>query len=56
MFFMWSFFPAETPVQLSTMNWGCLIYGSVILFSTVYYIVVGRKVYRPPVDRVRRYL
>lgn len=54
MLFVWSFFPAATPVEPSTMNWGCLIYGSVILFSTVYYLIVGRKVYTPPLDKVRR--
>lgn len=55
-FFIWGFFPVATPVQLSSMNWGCVIYGAVILFSTVYYVVVGRKVYTSPVDRVNRYL
>ncbi|KAF7503562.1 hypothetical protein GJ744_003635 [Endocarpon pusillum] len=54
MLFVWSFFPAATPVEPSTMNWGCLIYGSVILFSTVYYLIIGRKVYTPPLEKVRR--
>lgn len=53
---IWSFFPAVTPVKLSTMNWGVLIYGFVILFSTFYYIFWGRKVYKPPLEKVRRYL
>jgi len=56
MLFVWSFFPIATPVEPSTMNWGSLIYGSVILFSTCYYIFIGRKVYTPPLEKVRRYL
>jgi amino acid transporter len=56
LFFVWSFFPPATPVEPSTMNWGVLIYGSVILFSTGYYFFVGKKVYTPPLDKVRRYL
>lgn len=54
--FIWSFFPAGTPVELSTMNWGVLIYMSVIIFSTVYYIFIGRKVYTPPLEKVNREL
>lgn len=56
MFFAWSFFPAATPVELSTMNWGSLIYISVVVFSTVYYLMVGRRVYTSPLDKVHRHL
>ena len=56
MLLVWSFFPAATPVELSTMNWGVLIYSSVIIFATIYYLTFGRKVYSPPLDKVRRFL
>lgn len=56
MLLVWSFFPTATPVELRTMNWGVVIYGAIIIFATVYYFTVGKKIYTPPVDRVRRYL
>ncbi|KAF7508236.1 hypothetical protein GJ744_009533 [Endocarpon pusillum] len=56
LFLVWGFFPPVTPVEPTNMNYGCLIYGSVIIFSTIYYILIGKKVYTPPVDKVRRYL
>lgn len=52
--FLFSFFPPETPVEAKTMNWGSLIFGFIFIFATVYYIVHGRKVYVPPVIRVKR--
>ena len=51
---VWSFFPPVTPVKPTTMNWGCLIFGVVVIFATVYYILIGKKVYTPPVGRVCR--
>ena len=53
-FFVWSFFPVATPVVLSTMNWGVLIFCSVMIFSTIYYLVYGKKTYTPPSEKVRR--
>ncbi|KAJ9645999.1 hypothetical protein H2199_003042 [Coniosporium tulheliwenetii] len=49
-----SLFPAVTPVKPSTMNWAVVMYGSVVLFATGYYFVVGKKVYISPAERVRR--
>ena len=49
-FFIFCFFPTAQPVTAQTMNWNCAMFGGIILFSTSYYIVVGKHVYRPPVD------
>jgi amino acid transporter len=49
------FFPPATPIVTpGAMNWGCLLYGSVVIFATGYYLVRGRDEYSPPVYRVRR--
>ena len=55
-FLVWGFLPPITPVEPKNMNWGCLIYGFVVIFATIYYILRGKKVYTPPVDKVRGYL
>jgi amino acid transporter len=52
--FIFIFFPLTTPVVPSTMNWSCLMFGSVILFATTYYVIYGRKHYIPPVSIVKR--
>jgi len=48
------FFPPATPVTPVTMNWGSLLYGSMVIFATAYYYVRGKHEYTPPVYRVRR--
>ncbi|KAK4560757.1 hypothetical protein LTR86_005336 [Recurvomyces mirabilis] len=40
-------FPPSAQVTPATMNWAILIFGVVIIFSIVYYILVGRKRFRP---------
>ena len=44
-------FPHPTPVL---MNWNILIYGVTIIFSLIYYLVKGRKVYVGPVEYVHK--
>ena len=34
------------------MNWGVLMYGAVIILSTVYYIFVGKHHYSPPQEHI----
>lgn len=53
-FFILAFFPTAPHPDASTMNWNILIYGAVILLSTVYYHVWGKKVYDGPVEYVRK--
>jgi len=51
---VFSFFPSVNPPEAVSMNWGVLMYGFIILFSTIYYLLVGRHRYISPADRVRR--
>jgi amino acid transporter len=55
-FFVFTFFPSVTPTNAVGMNWGSLMYGFMIIFSTCYYFVVGKKVYGPPLEKVHREL
>ncbi|KAK2795611.1 hypothetical protein FQN50_009717 [Emmonsiellopsis sp. PD_5] len=52
--FIFVFFPLATPVDPTTMNWACVIYGGVITIATVYYAFIGRFTYIPPVALVKR--
>jgi hypothetical protein len=36
------------------MNWGIVMYGGVIIFSTIYYVFWGRHTYRPPTEETKR--
>ena len=47
-------FPIALPVTPSTMNWASMMFGAIFIFSTVYYVVYGRRVYTAPVSLVRR--
>lgn len=46
---VFSFFPPATPVNLTTMNWSCLMWGGSTLIGLAYYVVRGRKIYRGPI-------
>jgi len=48
------FFPLAPGVTPETMNWSILMFGSTMLFAVMYYLLVGRKTYRSPVDLVKR--
>ncbi|KAL8934686.1 MAG: hypothetical protein Q9216_005781 [Gyalolechia sp. 2 TL-2023] len=48
-FFIFVFFPTATPVDAQTMNWNVSMFGGITIFATVYYVLGGRKLYRPPV-------
>jgi len=52
--FVFTLFPSVTPVAAASMNYGVLLFGFVVLFSTGYYIAVGRRVYISPKERLRR--
>ena len=43
-----SFFPPTTPVTPATMNYSCLVFGAVILFSIVYYLLYAKRHYKGP--------
>ena len=48
----WSFWPPATPVTPSTMNFSVLVFGSVIIFSILWYTVKGREQFSGPVVEV----
>ena len=52
--FVFAFFPLATPVVPSTMNWGILMFGGIIIFATIYYLIFGQSQYVPPVVLVKR--
>lgn len=53
-FFVFCFFPTSTPVDKETMNWNVAMFGGILIFATGWYVARGRKVYEPPVRRVKR--
>ena len=52
--YVFSFFPLIKEVDATTMNWSCVIYGGVIIFANIYYVIFGRHQYTPPLSRVDR--
>lgn len=52
--FVISFFPPSREVTPESMQWSSLIFGAVLIFSTGYYFVYGRKVYDGPVVLVKQ--
>lgn len=44
-----SFFPAEMPVTLKTMNWSIVVFTGEFLIGLVWYLIRGRKAYNGPV-------
>jgi choline transport protein len=52
--YVFAFFPLAAPVEAETMNWSCLIYGAVVMFSVCYYYVFGRHAYEGPVVLVSK--
>ena len=43
-----SFWPPSTPATPATMNYSVLVFGTVILFSILYYFLYAKKLYRGP--------
>jgi choline transport protein len=52
--YVFTFFPLAATVEPESMNWSCLIYGVVVLFSICYYFVFGRHAYEGPVVLVSK--
>ena len=52
--FVFAFFPGTPTPTLSQMNWAVLIYGGIMGFAVIYYMVWARKVYDGPVEYVRK--
>ncbi|KAG8169214.1 hypothetical protein KVR01_001963 [Diaporthe batatas] len=50
--FFFAFWPAVNNPDVATMNWAVLVFGVVIIFSVVYYLVWARKIYTGPIVEV----
>ena len=51
--FVFSFFPSTVRPTAVTMNWGVVMYGGVIILSTIYYIIRGRHTFTPPNEQIK---
>ncbi|KAH7067154.1 GABA-specific permease [Paraphoma chrysanthemicola] len=51
--FTFSFFPSGPKPSPEGMNWSCLIYGFILVFSLVYYHLHGKYNYEGPVEYVK---
>lgn len=47
--FIFCFFPIATPVDKETMNFASVMFGGITIFATVWYVLVAKAIYRPPV-------
>lgn len=50
--FFWSFWPSNTPVDASSMNWGVVMFVGVGIVCLLSYLLQGRKIYSGPVATV----
>lgn len=52
--FPFLFFPSAPNPAPADMNWSCLVYSVVVVFSMMYYFFKGRHIYQGPVEYVRK--
>lgn len=52
--FIMSFFPIYKVVTAASMNWSVLVWGIIVIFATIAFIVQGRHVYKGPVVYVNK--
>jgi choline transport protein len=52
--FVFAMFPGSPSVNAGNMNWGVLLFGSVVLLSTIYFFVRGTHYYVSPRQRKDR--
>lgn len=52
--FVMTFFPTTRNPDATTMNWNILVYGVVVVFSIVYFLLRGRYRYVGPVEYTRK--
>jgi amino acid transporter len=52
--FFWCFWPLQTPVDLTTFNWAVLMFFTIVIVSTTFYFLGGRRKYAGPVSLVIR--
>jgi amino acid transporter len=55
MFFLfWCFWPLQTSVDPTTFNWAILMFSTIVIASTIFYFLGGRRKYAGPVTLVTR--
>ena len=52
--YFFAFWPLSTPVEPESMNWAVVMYGGVVIWSLVYYMIWGKNSYIGPVMVVKR--
>ncbi|KAI1764098.1 putative GABA transporter [Hypoxylon sp. FL1150] len=48
----WSFWPQTTPTTPDNANWSVLVWGAVVIFSIVWYIVRAKNYFKGPIKEV----
>lgn len=48
----WSFWPQDTPTTVQNGNWSPLVFGSILIFSTVYYVTMAKHYFKGPAKEV----
>ena len=48
----WSFWPQDTPTTPQNGNWSPLMFGSILIFSTLYYVFRARHYFKGPIKEV----
>lgn len=51
---IFTFFPTTKEVTPQTMNWSILVFGAVVIFAILQYVIHGDRIYQDPVSRVRK--
>ena len=50
----WSFWPPEAAVKPESMNYSCLVFGVALMFSIIYYYLIGHKEFKNPTHEENR--
>ncbi len=53
--YFFALWPLSIPVAPSSMNWAVLMYGSIVIWSMVYYFIWGKHTYVGPVTITKRH-
>ncbi|KAL7622854.1 polyamine transporter tpo5 [Parahypoxylon ruwenzoriense] len=48
----WSFWPQTTPTTPENANWSVLVWGAVVIFSIVWYVVRARHYFKGPIKEI----
>lgn len=51
---IFTFFPTTKQVTPVSMNWSILVWGSVVIFAILQYVIHGDRIYEAPVTRVQK--